>query len=438
MKSILNHFFRPLVTAIALIFIVSCGGGGAGLGSNDEPILDTVPPVITLNGEAIISLALNQPYVELGATARDNVDGPVEVTITGTVDTSTAGQYTITYSARDTAKNRATALRTVIVTNGTQQSSATDKDVGKDMKPATIPVVTVWKTDNPGISAANQISISTKSARGYDIDWGDGNIDTGIRNGITHTYARAGIYRVTISGHFPRFVHELPDVTFNDVESQFIIDRYTSDAAKLVSIEQWGDTQWQSFENAFAGATNLRINALDSPDLTDVENMDYAFNAAFNMNADISHWDVRHVESMQGTFQNARSFNQDISSWNVASVTSMNAMFKDAHSFNQPLGAWNVSIVTDMTEMFMRAEAFDRDLGQWNISNVESMESMFRNISLSSQHYDSILLNWSNLNLKTDVLFDAGSSRFTDSASTSIVAMIDTYNWIIINGGRQP
>jgi hypothetical protein len=77
---------------------------------------DTTPPVITLNGSASISIALNGTYTELGATATDDVDGDyVEVYTVGTVDTSTAGTYTITYTAIDSFNNEANATRTVTV-----------------------------------------------------------------------------------------------------------------------------------------------------------------------------------------------------------------------------------------------------------------------------------------------------------------------------------
>jgi hypothetical protein len=55
-------------------------------------------------------------YTEAGATAIDDTDGSVSVIQTGSVDTSTAGTYTISYSASDVAGNTATATRAVIVT----------------------------------------------------------------------------------------------------------------------------------------------------------------------------------------------------------------------------------------------------------------------------------------------------------------------------------
>jgi len=81
-----------------------------------EPTLtpkDTIFPVITLNGESYIQLTQTQTYQELGATATDNIDGNLEVTIDGEVNTTQSGVYTIIYSAIDSSGNVATIERTV-------------------------------------------------------------------------------------------------------------------------------------------------------------------------------------------------------------------------------------------------------------------------------------------------------------------------------------
>lgn len=78
-------------------------------------IPDTTPPVITLNGTNPLQLFIGQPYEEKGATATDETDGNVSVEIDGTVDTSTAGSYTVTYSAADTSGNQSQSTRTVTV-----------------------------------------------------------------------------------------------------------------------------------------------------------------------------------------------------------------------------------------------------------------------------------------------------------------------------------
>ena len=74
-------------------------------------IVDRTAPVITLTGSASVTLDAGDTYTEEGATA----DTGETVTVTGTVDTDTPGDYTITYTATDAAGNTGTASRTVIV-----------------------------------------------------------------------------------------------------------------------------------------------------------------------------------------------------------------------------------------------------------------------------------------------------------------------------------
>ncbi len=79
-------------------------------------VVDTTPPIITLNDPASVSLTVGDPFTDPGATATDAVDGTNTVTTSGSVDTSKAGTYTLTYNAVDAAHNHATPVtRTVTV-----------------------------------------------------------------------------------------------------------------------------------------------------------------------------------------------------------------------------------------------------------------------------------------------------------------------------------
>jgi len=82
--------------------------------------VDLVAPVISMTGESSINLLLDATYTEAGATCTDNHDATCTVTIGGdAVDTSTVGNYTVTYTVIDTAGNAAISItRTVNVTIG--------------------------------------------------------------------------------------------------------------------------------------------------------------------------------------------------------------------------------------------------------------------------------------------------------------------------------
>jgi hypothetical protein len=84
---------------------------------------DTTAPVITLIGTSVIDVNIDDTYTEAGATATDNFDGDITTSIViggDSVDTNTAGTYTVTYDVSDAAGNVAAQVtRTVNVVQDT-------------------------------------------------------------------------------------------------------------------------------------------------------------------------------------------------------------------------------------------------------------------------------------------------------------------------------
>lgn len=80
---------------------------------------DVVPPVLTLVGDVEIEIAHGANYNDAGATADDNIDGPINssrIVVNNPVNTSSVGLYTVTYNVSDVAGNAAVQIsRTVNV-----------------------------------------------------------------------------------------------------------------------------------------------------------------------------------------------------------------------------------------------------------------------------------------------------------------------------------
>ena len=97
---------------------------------------DTEAPVITLNGDAEVTLLYGNIYQDLGATAEDNLDEIVNVTVNYDIDSYQAGKtYTVTYTATDKKGNKSTATRKVTikeVTTGEIIKEANDCVEGKN------------------------------------------------------------------------------------------------------------------------------------------------------------------------------------------------------------------------------------------------------------------------------------------------------------------
>jgi len=333
------------------------------------------------------------------------------------------------------------------------------------------PFITTWKTDNYGESNDNQITIGTEPDLTYDytVDWGDGTTDSSVTGNITHTYATAGTYTVSITGTFPQFVAYFGK----------------KDHEKLITVEQWGDNQWQSMFLAFRYCKNLKINATDAPDLSQVSDTRNMFEQSGISDEDLSHWDVSNVTDMRSMFASTNFFNANISTWDVSNVTDMHSMFYEARAFNQDLNEWDMSSVTTTVGMFKRTTAFNGNIGNWNMSNVTTTKQMFEeakafnsdinnwdvssvtvmadmfngalsfnqkldkwdittvknmsnmlfNTALSMSNYDALLLGWSQQKVKPNVSLGVGTTNYSGDGVAPRAVLTDTYNWTITDGG---
>ena len=80
-------------------------------------IIDTAAPSLTLKGDKKITLTEGSDFKEPGYVATDNYDGDLtkSVAIKGKVDTKKVGEYTLTYTVKDSSGNTTEAKRTVTI-----------------------------------------------------------------------------------------------------------------------------------------------------------------------------------------------------------------------------------------------------------------------------------------------------------------------------------
>jgi len=110
----------PLLTAILLTALVACiqsADAALAVPNATMTVFDSTAPVITLQGEATVSVELGSAYTDAGATAQDTFDGDLteQIATTNPVNTDIAGTYTVTYTVSDTARNEAEKTRSVEV-----------------------------------------------------------------------------------------------------------------------------------------------------------------------------------------------------------------------------------------------------------------------------------------------------------------------------------
>jgi len=220
---------------------------------------------------------------------------------------------------------------TVSVTDGEETVEATVtitvENVVESMFDDPASFITTWEI---GLDKHLIIPKNPDYSYNFTIDWGDGTMEDFTNNvSPEHIYATAGTYTVAIQGDFPAIR----------------VGNNGSANEKLLSVEQWGDIQWETFRSAFHGCTKLEFNASDKPDLSNVTDMAFMFQES--------------------------NFNGDISNWDVSSITNMSYMV---------YGAIN----------------FDQDLGGWDIGNVENMSNMFDSSGMSKENLNATLIGWSN------------------------------------------
>lgn len=74
-------------------------------------------PALTLNGLAVVTVMVGDPYTDAGATAMDDRDGDLtsRIVVDNPVDTRIVGRYTVTYDVADSAGNASRLTRAVEV-----------------------------------------------------------------------------------------------------------------------------------------------------------------------------------------------------------------------------------------------------------------------------------------------------------------------------------
>ena len=161
------------------------------------PVVDTEPPVITLIGANPLPLTVGDTFTDPGAEVTDNVDATTTITGVGTVDTATAGTYTLTYNATDQALNAATSTtRSVVVSAAAVASSGGGSSRRRGGGGSS-------STTNTASSAANYPRTLFGGGTTYTFSQ---NLQTGSTGSevsqLQSTLARLGLYSGPVSGYF--------------------------------------------------------------------------------------------------------------------------------------------------------------------------------------------------------------------------------------------
>ena len=366
-------------------------------------VTDNIAPVITMNGNPSVSIAKPGPYTDAGATAVDNIDGVIPVTVISTVDINTVGIYTVTYTAKDSQGNMVLVIRNVEIT----------------------PQTLTKKTPHLHANCLGDITYSGLDKNDNDIleisDGPSNEATSKITNYVEGT-------PVTLSELTTMIASDKVVTKVNTCEIEDMSQLFSNNTTFNQDISQWNVGSVKNMRLMFGNATafNQDIGSWKTGTVTSMEQM---FSGATSFNKDIGSWNVSSVQNMRLMFGDATFFNQDIGDWNVISVTNMRRMFINAVNFEGTnIGNWGnkVKNVVTMGVMFSGATSFDQKIGSWDVGKVSDMGGMFSGVTLSVSNYDNLLLGWDKQSLNSGVweknrTFDGGNSIPSDAPLASAV-----------------
>jgi len=255
------------------------------------------------------------------------------------------------------------------------------------------------------------------------VKWGDGSYDYIKAHddaAVTHTYAAAGTYTVSITGTITGW-------RFNN----------GGDCALYYETKSWGPLRLGNSGAYFYGCVNHTCAATDILDLTGTANMASAFrdNTSLVEIPSINSWNWSGVSgSCYGLFYGDSLFNQNLN-LNTSSVTGMVRLLSLCTAFNGSL-VLDTSAVTDMQLMLDRATSFDQDLSGLDITSLVNAIDFLFGVTLSVANYNALILSWSAQVPSGAYAFHGGNSKYTGggAVATARAAWV-TKGWTLTDAG---
>jgi hypothetical protein len=245
-----------------ITYTATDAAGNTTIVTRQITVTDTTAPVITLVGSSEIELLRGEVFVEPGVTALDSFEGIITVATTGAIDNTTAGTYTLTYTASDSSGNPASSIRTItvlpsaipdttaplILLSGSEsvavEAGSTYVEQGAsaiDNVDGSVPVITLGSVDTSALGINTVTYTATDAA---------GNTSTVTREVIV---ADTTAPVITLAGNSA--IELLRGATFIEPETTIAVDSF--EGALVVEIEG-------SVDNITIGAYTLTYSATDS------------------------------------------------------------------------------------------------------------------------------------------------------------------------------
>jgi hypothetical protein len=147
-------------------------------------VVDTTPPVVTLNGPDPLTVECHTSFGDPGATASDSCDASVPVSVSGSVNVNVPGAYMLTYTATDDSGNTGTATRTVNVVDTSGPTITINPNQQMSLWPANHKYQTVTVNDFV-LSASDACDSTVNRSKVYIVKITSDEIENGNGDGNT-------------------------------------------------------------------------------------------------------------------------------------------------------------------------------------------------------------------------------------------------------------
>lgn len=224
--------------------------------SRTVTVIDTKMPSIELKGNAEVSLTVGAKYTEQGFSATDNYDGDISsaVTVSGNIDTAKAGEYTLTYTAKDQSGNTATATRKVTVKEPVKKPTVTLPPINT-VYPGE---KTVYLTFDDGSCAYTSKLLDVLAK--YNVKATFFVVNTGFNHLISRMASEGHAVGLHSATHDYRKIYASEEAYFNDLEAiQSVVVAQTGKRSKLIRFPGGSSNTVSSFNRGIMSRLAVEV-----------------------------------------------------------------------------------------------------------------------------------------------------------------------------------
>ena len=174
-----------------------------------------------------------------------------------------------------------------------------------------------------------------------------------------------------------------PDADLNFIDTSLITDMselFKDLTIRNIEIDEWDVSNVTNMNSMFAYCRKFSGIGLDKwgSRVSNVQDIGNMFAYCKNFNGDLSTWVLPKITRLYLTFYRCSNFiGTGLENWDVSNINDISYAFSGCKSLNCDLSHWDVSNVSQMQYAFNGCELLDCDLGSWDVSNVSNMSYTF-------------------------------------------------------------